>query len=478
MQSAFVRGYVISDNELNLPDQCSDWQSSSIGGYSFYFHPLTKWARYSDPQGDHWAVFIGQAVDLESGVTSMPELAKRTCEILSQQDEQAAVEYLAYLGGRFICAFGRQDEVTVIPDCHATIAAFWTEKDGKFVASSHSRLTALIAGCDQSAKSAGIMESALYTDAGGKYYPGVLTPFDSVLPLIANCLLRNEKRQSTTRHSRFYPWEDVQPLGDTGVVLDAFARVLERHVELLTSLGRTNISLTAGLDSRAAAFAAVDQVQEGSYAYTYFRFEGAVSETVQDLMGASDWARELGLPHRIIRLHPYDPAADWVKMYVQSFPRGARFPALAQCYDENFSNEDISLVSTIAETGTAFYKLRESARPAPEVLAGKFSRSPIGKTEEMVEIFKEYVEYAEFTSERIHNLDWHDLFYWEHRNSKWASLWYSELDLSHRVFLPFNSRALIEIMLSLDYSLRESRFLLTEYCARKAEELGVSANLS
>lgn len=478
MESAFVRGYIISDADIELPEQCEGWQGTSFGGYSFYFHPLTKWARFSGGDSDYWVVFIGQAVDLELGETSMPELAKRTHEILTQRDEQAAVEYLAYLGGRFLCAFGKKDEVTVIPDCHATVALFWTDKDGRFIASSHSRLTATVAGCNQSAKSAGIMESPLYTDAGGKYYPGLLTPFESVLPLFANCLIRNDRQTSSTKHTRFYPWEDVQPLGDSGVILEAFAQVLERHVQLLTGLGKTNISLTAGLDSRATAFAAANQVQEGSYAYTYFRFEGAVGETIQDLLGASDWARELGLPHRIIRLHPYDPAAEWVKMYVQSFPRGARFPALAQCYSENFSDEDISLISTIAETGTAFYKLRDSAEPTPEVLAGKFSRSPIGRSEEMIDIFKEYVEYSEFTTKKLFNLDWHDLFYWEHRNSKWASLWYSELDLSHRVFLPFNSRALIEIMLSLEYSLRESRFLLTEYCARKAAELGLSESVS
>lgn len=474
MESAFVRGYVISDIKLDLPSQCQGWQSAFFGGFNFYFHPLTKWAAFSEGKDGYWVVIIGQAIDLESGETSTPTLARRTFEILSERDETAATEHLAYLGGRFLCAFGRNEKVSIVPDCHATMALFWSEKSGNFLASSHSRLTAVIAECDQNPKAVEVMESPLYTDAGGKYYPGLLTPFESVFPLFANCFLSHDKNLAKTSHTRFYPWSDIQPLGDRGVVLDAFAAVLERHVELLASLGKTNISLTGGLDSRAAAFAAVKNVKEGSYAYTYFRFEGAVRETVQDLMGASDWARTLGLPHRIIRLHPFDAEADWVKMYVQSFPKGARFPALAQCYAENFSNDDISLVSTIAETGTAFYKVREEEVPSPVALANKFSRSPIGSSEMVIDIFKEFVEYSDFNAEKMHNLDWHDLFYWEHRNSKWAALWYSELDLSHRVFLPFNSRALIEIMLSLEYPLRESRYLLTEYCAKKAKQLGVS----
>ena len=154
MESAFVRGFVVSDTELELPEQCSNWQGADFGGYSFYFHPLTKWTRFSESGSDHWVVFIGQAVDLQSGETSMPRLAKRTQELFKQGGEQKAIEYLAYLGGRFLCAFGTKDQVTVIPDCHATLAFFWTEKAGKFLASSHSRLTAAIADCPQSAEAA------------------------------------------------------------------------------------------------------------------------------------------------------------------------------------------------------------------------------------------------------------------------------------------------------------------------------------
>ncbi len=75
-------------------------------------------------------------------------------------------------------------------------------------------------------------------------------------------------------------------------------------------------------------------------------------------------------------------------------------------------------------------------------------------------MFEQYIRATEFTNDRIGAYDYHDLFYWEHRNSKWASIWYSEIDLSHRVLLPFNSRALIELMLALPFPERRDKVLL------------------
>ena len=49
------------------------------------------------------------------------------------------------------------------------------------------------------------------------------------------------------------------------------------------------------------------------------------------------------------------------------------------------------------------------------------------------------------------------MFYWEHRIGSWQAQSQLEWDTVQEVFSPFNSRELIEIMLSVDSSKRKSK---------------------
>ena len=61
----------------------------------------------------------------------------------------------------------------------------------------------------------------------------------------------------------------------------------------------------------------------------------------------------------------------------------------------------------------------------------------------------DYAEFTEFSEDKIKGFNFYDLFHWEHRLSKWASIGYSEYDLSVSTALPMNSRRMIEAMLSV-----------------------------
>ena len=78
----------------------------------------------------------------------------------------------------------------------------------------------------------------------------------------------------------------------------------------------------------------------------------------------------------------------------------------------------------------------------------------------MLEAFDEYIDYTEFHLSKLYDFDFYDLYYWEHRNSKWANIWYQECDLSHKVILPFNCRLINELMLALSFEDRKSKYLL------------------
>lgn len=463
----FSRGYAATSDEKLLPDQLPDWEKVSIGSYTFGFHRKTDWSLARSADGFRWVLLVGTPLDIEESDSSLPSVTNRALNLFVDNGRQSLVEYVAYLGGRFIAFFGGMTEISVLPDCHASLASYWTESSGHFIASSHSKLTADLAQVDIDKQAIGLVSSPEYNDAGGRYYPGVLTPYENVRPLIANCMLNFELLQRKVTHKRFYPWKSIDQKSNLDTVFREFSNVLERHVGLMTQLGKTNISLTAGLDSRTVLQAIRGRAQRGSYTYTYFRFEDSVESTIEDLMGAGESARSHNIQHKILRLKPYDQADSWVKEYVKTFPKGSRFPALANCYRENFNDDDISLISTIAETGTVFYAEREDAEISAKRLAGKFTYTKINTSPDLIRIFDEYIDFTQFYKHKIYDIDYHDLFYWEHRNSKWANIWYSELDLSHRVLLPFNSRRLIELMLSIPFELRKGKYLLNRYIENK-----------
>lgn len=105
------------------------------------------------------------------------------------------------------------------------------------------------------------------------------------------------------------------------------------------------------------------------------------------------------------------------------------------------------------------------------LLARKYTYSTFQKDPRLIEMFETYLEYTQLSDATGLGYDFYDLFYWEHRLSKWAALGYAEYELVTSVGLPMNSRAFFRAMLALPYELRTSK----TFYRRIAEESGVMA---
>ena len=463
---AFSGGYFIRSVGAQVQsEKVQDWPRILVGDLEIGTSENTLFSYSIDSKSGCFVVIIGTAIDVVSGSIDQRSIVSNILRLVSPTDLDAALKNIAYLAGRFIAVIGNATRTRIVPDCHATLASFWTEKQKKVVVASHSYLTALLVGAELDKVSLEIQNSSDYVEPGGKYYPGILTPYENIRPIIANCFLEIDSTGHVLGHTRFYPWRDIVEKSSLDVTFSDFAIQLNEVARLHAALGPSSVSLTAGLDSRTLLKSLAPNLLPGSKSYTYVRFEDGWSHYAEDLIGASRYSSDLSVPHQIIRLEKFNPSDTWNSEYVKTFPKGSRFPALAKCYEKNFERKDISILGTGAETGTVFYEEREVRRISPQRLADKFTLSKIGKSQLLFDVFEEYIDYTQFNDEQIGSIDYHDLFYWEHRNSKWANLWYSELDLSHRSFVPFNSRALIEVMLTLPFELRKSKYLLNRFLA-------------
>ena len=407
-------------------------------------------------EGDATICLVGRPYDLEHGFTAAGCSRRALC-LLIEEGYDAALRYLAYLGGRFACFIAAGDTLHAIPDCHATYAIYSFDLNGSRAFCSHWMLASELAGLSPSPEIAGFMNSPDYNEPGGKYFPALWTPFKGVTCVFPNCHGTYDGRSKTYKHQRFYPFENL-PTQSAAAAYPEFARLLTRSVAL-SSTGQIALSLTTGGDSRTVLAALPKPFPTDAFSFTYGRMGNLDEGSKEDILGANAIAFRVGIPHRIINLLPVDYACDFHQLYTRSFKNGARFPSLARLYYENVPHDCTILISTVAETGTVFYRDRSAPYPTRTALAEKFTKSKAREDPKLLAAFADYISHTEFTESKIANLDWDDLFYWEHRNSKWAAAWYAEVDMTGFAMPPYNSRKLIETMLSVPIEDRINRTL-------------------
>lgn len=454
----FIRGYLLRPTVTSCA-ATKGWPALAFGpGQVLETHPRTDVQIRNDGSGV--LALIGRAYDADSPQHDLSQIADALAEALRTGGRDGLIGYAAWLGGRFVVLVADGAGLLAVPDCAATLALHYRATPDGLHAASHWTLTAESAQAGPEAAAIEFMNSPEYVSSGGKYYPGLWTPYDGVRTLIANNALWFDPVTGVARQRRFYPSEALPARSALTAQAEFKARLA---ICCRLSLGARNaLSLTGGDDSQATltTYGSLGPaLSQQLTAFTYIRPATPDRAQFDDVFAASRTALKAGVQHLVFAVEPVDYASDFHKWYAASFPRGARYPSLARAYYENLPADCTILISTVAEIGTVFYKERSVARPTPETLAAKFTPSAAKNSPALLATMTDYIAETNFQPERFSGIDWHDLFYWEHRNSKWASLWYAEVDMTGFAIVPYNDRRLIEIMLSLPVKEREDKVL-------------------
>ena len=99
----------------------------------------------------------------------------------------------------------------------------------------------------------------------------------------------------------------------------------------------------------------------------------------------------------------------------------------------------------VAECGTGFYKNRREPFNLDQV-AKFYQNSPFGSEPLVRSALERYMEYSGIGTDDLGPLEWHDVNYQEGRIGRWGSLRIQEVELAHRIHLPFNARGIIEAL--------------------------------
>ncbi|WP_206448785.1 hypothetical protein [Agrococcus sp. KRD186] len=453
----YARGYLLSKGAaaVSVPES---WLSVRIGTWTLSHDPNLPMILERGADQRSAVLILGHAFDSSSQSASSPETAQSLLPVLAGAEDWSGFDReVAWVGGRYVIVGFSGDDVRVHVDPMASLSCFWAADAAGIHISSHAVLVAKSIGDEASSKKSWIMGHPDYVSPGGKSLPGLIHPFDAVDLVFANCALAISHGE--VRHQRFFPFEDLPELSvDEAATI--FIEELRYQVECwLPAQTASYFALTAGRDARSILLSAMDLLQrEGTVALTYHFFARATESTLVDLKRANQLATLAQLRFAVVDLSaPLTGGTPMANLYNTTFPSWARFPTLAQAFYEQLPIDSTMLWGLGGEIGTGFYQEREQDQISPEVLARKYSPSGVCKDPMLIASMAEYIEYTQFTAERIANYDFYDLFYWEHRLSKWAAAGYSEYDLSTSVALPMNSRRLLCAMLSLPWKERRDK---------------------
>jgi hypothetical protein len=451
---AFRRGWYASTRPETL-EIAHDWTAVQVGEFVLRVHPALDHARGDSDRAT--VLVVGQVLDTSVG-TDDQELILGGLLRAAERGRDALYRSLASLAGRFVVFAHTGDEITVVPDTAATMSIHWTTRGGALHLASHDALLGEATGAAVDTELAEVMRVARRQSPYVVYSPGARTFHRGVRPVLPNHAL--EWDGATARHRRFYPFPDTRFPADA---YDSFVHHFTEHCRLLARGQPVSVALTGGRDSRASFAGLRRNHRVGLSAWTSVTTNDPPTSEVEDAAAAAAMCALLDVPHRVVEVSRDRETPEFAEAIDRTFPVRTQVRGLAASVHRDLPPDAISIQSMIAEAGTGFYLDRPVAGADAAALARVYSSRPIGTSRYAIEAFEDYIEYAEFEVDRFGPWSQHDILYWEHRLPLWAALRFQELDLSHRVELPFNSRHVLEALASAAPATRKGKYFLQAY---------------
>lgn len=415
----YARGFLLC-REHNAPSAVSNWRRTDVTGWLLYTDPRVPLEHARRRNREVW--LVGDA--FVSGPGSVPNVP----EWLMDGDLH---RNLGQLGGRYLLIHREGDDVDVYHDALGARSVFY----GPDVLASHAELAASMAGVGLRDWVIPFITSRGFRRRDVKYLPGLHSPFEKIEQLTPNCRLR----LGSNRPERYWPTAGV-----VATTADYAVAKLVEHLEAMrayfvTKNLRPVVGLSAGRDSRGVM---ASLWKLGPEIFTFVRSPGGDSSRSADSRVALEVAAKLGLELELIRLKAPPPLDEGLTPFASVFRRNTGYvrgnnSAWVEHYAARES-EAVFVRGSGGEIMRGFYPpLRTISASALSHLYDVNAGSKVSRGS-----FEHFIEYAEWTADRLYDYSLEDLFYWEHRMGIWGASTLTESDMAFRSVPAYNSREL------------------------------------
>ncbi len=425
------RGFLVSNSAFA--------GSIEFGGAYLATHELTQ--VYTAERDGIAVILIGHAVDIHHQEAGEQTIVERLVSCRSV--EEMADETRDVLG-RF-AVIGRIDDRWFAFHDAGALRTIYYACGAQWFLSSHSILIA-----DQTRA---IREEAIFRHFRGGL-PGNRSPFPGIRLLPANCYVRPETGE-LVRH-----WPRVDRVE---AAIDEAQRTFNDNLALaakaITRSKKPIIGVTAGLDSRLSV-----ALLRGVQGARFFSHSAKVNETKVDVSVAAEVCRVSGVEHEVIQLeHTPHPLDGRLVDYKHN-------NAVWRTYARQLNASDFIYVrSVLPEVGMRFW-LTNGVRSLSPRVGSNLIRNKTMAGEDGHENARDFatgefealIGALGYSSDRtLRGYDRMDLYYLEHRLATWHGPILLGLDTAFETNIVFNTRHILETMLSVsdDHRVRKTLFM-------------------
>ena len=484
-KSLYTFGYLLtndSERAINQLPQLASWNHLSIRNYALFVHPKQKYFCYDT--NERTFLLVGHAYDPFSMTLDENTILARLASV--EYGSEAYRECFDQLTGVFFFAVIENDSVTAACDCAGMLGANYAVINSAKCFSAYSQLIADIYGLKEDVYVSKLKKSKLFHWYGW-YLPGDLTPYNEIKRIIPNTEVRIG---SSVSINRFYPRKPYESVTgeDYDKQVNAICSVMNNTMKLISDKWkRPSISLTGGTDSKTT-LACANGVQAR---FSYFSYISLPREET-DALAAQRICEALNLSHIIYRIdteHKHYPDYEEVSALLE---RHYAYLGKANSNDickrialkEQF-NYDVEVKSWVSEVARAsrYKKYGKKSFPRkirPRMLTSMYKIFALDRWNALA-TDKRFGEYLKNTG--INNAiedtgyPWTEFFVWEIVFGGWGGLALTgEHMLSNEITVPYNNRALLDLMLRtplekrIDDSLHKDMIRLMD---ERIEKLGI-----
>ena len=451
----FNRGYLITDRgDLNLSEYpfWDNWSVYRVKNYDLYVH-------------NNQHIYIAEYLD-----ASVFLIGNAVNPFTKEYDEQAIVEKLArliyssqnewmqlvnQLTGCFIVGTIRGAKLEFITDPTEMLFAAYAKIGGHFYLSSHTQLIGDLCALEKDDFTKRF-EQYPYFYKYGIFFPGDRTQFSEVKRVLTNHLYQYENE---VIWNRIYPTRELNECKtqqEYEELIKSVAKILQDTMFCASQKwDKPAISMTGGMDSKTT-LAMANGMYSGFQYYSYITMDGDEI----DANAAHEIAKAVGIQHKIYRLSNND--SDYknigimrkILMHNNGGYRVNPNDVRKRVFFSNNKDFDIEIKSWVSEIGRANYYKKFGLKKMPQELSArnmtalfKIFISQRNLMKETDKYFEEFIEKSKFNS-IPDGYDASDMYLWEFRYSAWGGMVITmEHSFSNEIFIPFNNRELLDLML-------------------------------
>ena len=462
----FRYGYLVT-NDPNIASNdigvvWSEWNCSTIGEWKLWLHPLQKCFVFR--KDARFYLLIGHAYnpytlekDEETILAHLATLA---------EDRASYRDYFDQLTGLFFFAAIEGDRLVCTSDCAGLLSAYYAEISGKLYFSSHSQLIAELCGLREDPYVTRLKASRLF-HLYGWYLPGDRSSYREIRRIIPNTELRYD---GSFHIERFYPRKPYE-IREGDAYRDTVQRaeeILHNSMKLIAEKWeKPAISLTGGTDSKTTLACASDLQKR----FRYFSYVSIPRESA-DAEAAAEICRQLGLEHRIYPVpennalyDDFDEVNRLIERHYAYLGKGNPNDVRKRIVLARDFHEDVEVKSWVSEVVRAsryeiYKKKTMPARMTPRLMTTMYKVFLFNRRSAM-ETDRVFLDYIRETglqrAVEANGYPWTEFFVWEIVFGCWGSLTLTgEHKLSNDITVPFNNRALLDLMLRTPLELRRT----------------------